>query len=80
MFLFLSTKTRFFSFSIVLIRRDQLARYCMEDVMENRLLGEEDCIFGKDDISKVCECFRTVVYNQQERIMSETGDVVYINA
>ena len=48
--------------------------------MENRLLGEEDCIFGKDDISNVCECFRTVVYNQQERIMSETGDVVYINA
>lgn len=73
-------KDAFIDIINVLISRDQLARFSLEDLMENRLLGEEDCIFNKDDINKVCECFRTVVYNQQERIMSGTGDVVYINA
>ena len=57
-----------------------LAQFTLEDVMENRLTGEENCIFNKKDISKVYSCFRPVVYNQRERIMSETGSVVYINA
>ena len=54
-----------------------IARFCLEDVYENRLEGEEKCIFSKSDIDKVCSCFRSVVYNQREII---DGSTIYINA
>ena len=45
-----------------------IARFCLEDAYENRLEGEEKCVFSKADIDNVCNHFRAIVYNQPEII------------
>ena len=52
----------------------------MEDGYENRLEGEETCIYGKDDVARVKDNFRQVVYNQRESVTSKEGSTVYVNA
>ena len=52
----------------------------MEDGYENRLEGEETCIYGKDDVARVRDSFRQVVYNQRESITSKEGSTAYVNA
>ena len=64
-------------FELLIMYSVNIARFCLEDVYENRLEGEEKCIFSKNDIDKVCSCFRSVVYNQREII---DGSTIYINA
>lgn len=64
-------------FHAEIIYRVNIARFCLEDAYENRLEGEEKCLFSKYDIDKVCGFFRPIVYNQREII---DGSTVYVNA
>lgn len=55
-----------------------IAKFCLEDTYENRLEGEETCVFDRKDLNSLYSLFHPLVYNQWEVLSSSQGNSVFI--
>ena len=55
-----------------------IAKFCLEDTYENRLEGEEACVFDKRDQNSLYSLFHPLVYNQWEVLSNSQGNSVFI--